>query len=195
MPSRWELRSEDTALILAVPVELAGGGEEIVSRFQIRDPQVEHIGWAAKSEMERGFPNGRLYLDALATALAIHLVNRHSAGSRPGAIDARGGLPARRLRTVLGYIDDHIAESLSLPELAAIAGLGVSHFSAAFRTSMGDSPHRYVTRRRVDRARALLCEEKLSISEVAAATGFAHASHMAHHMRRLLGVTPSKAAR
>jgi AraC family transcriptional regulator len=56
---------------------------------------------------------------------------------------------------------------------------------------MGQSVHAYVMERRVERARALLLEHRMSISEVALETGFAHQSHLARWMRRLLGVSPS----
>ena len=60
---------------------------------------------------------------------------------------------------------------------------------------MGQSVHAYVMERRVQRARALLLEKKLPISEVALEAGFAHQSHLARWMRRLLGVTPSEILR
>ena len=101
-------------------------------------------------------------------------------------------MPGYRLKQVLGYIEDHIGDSLTLAKIAAAAGLSVSHFSAVFRASLGQPVHQYVTQRRVERAHALLRQQNGSISQVASATGFAHASHLALHMRRLLGVSPSR---
>jgi AraC family transcriptional regulator len=95
------------------------------------------------------------------------------------------------LKKVLAYIDDCIGDDLSLTALAAVAGLSTSHFSASFRASVGQSVHQYVTGRRVDRAQALLGQQTQPISQVAIATGFAHASHLAYHMRRLRGISPS----
>jgi AraC family transcriptional regulator len=199
VPSRWELREDDTALILGVSTgllrSLAGefgldpGGVEIVNRFQIRDPHLEHIGWAVKAELESGHRNGDLYFDGLATAIAIHLLNRHSSKSLP-APEGKAALSGYRLKKVLAHIDDQLGDKLSLSGLAAVAGLSVSHFSASFRASVGQSVHQYVTRRRVDRAQALLRQRIQPISQIAAATGFAHASHLAYHMRRLLGISP-----
>src|ERR1700722_17987003 len=67
-PSRWELHDTDTVLLLSVgqrllktTAEATGLGSrdiEILNRFQTRDTQIEHIGWALKAEMETGYPNG-----------------------------------------------------------------------------------------------------------------------------------------
>jgi AraC family transcriptional regulator len=91
---------------------------------------------------------------------------------------------------VLIYIEDNLSQSLSLAEIAAVAGLSVSHFKSLFRESMGLPVHQYLIRRRVERAQTLLGEGKMSISQIAVETGFAHQSHLARHTRRLLGVSP-----
>jgi hypothetical protein len=92
VPSRWEVNDADTALIAGVPTNLLRtpaeqsdrqpSHVEIVNRFQMRDRQIEHIGWALKTEMETGYPNGDVYLDSLGTALSVHLLNHHSSDSR-----------------------------------------------------------------------------------------------------------------
>ena len=197
--SRWEMKQKDTALVIGLPpVALHAAAEEagvdparveILNRFQMRDPQIEHIGWALKPEMEAGYPSGRLYVDGLGAALAAHLVNRHSAQAR-ATHALKGGLTGVRLKNVLGYIEENLAGDVSLAEIAAVAGLSVSQCNAAFRASMGTAVHQYVIRRRVERARTLLSEGELSISAAALEAGFAHQSHLAYHMRRLLGVPP-----
>jgi AraC family transcriptional regulator len=200
IPCRWELREKDTALILDVHRHLLHGVAEqlgfdpkrleLMNRFQMRDPQIEHIGWTLKAEMDLGYPNGNLYTDSLATALAVHLIRRHSdMGLDPGTM--KGGLSGQRLRRVLSYIEDNLSSNLSLIEIASIAGLSVSHCKAAFRDSVGAPVHQYVVQRRVERAKVLLSEGTLTISEIALETGFSHQSHLAYHVRRLLGVSPT----
>jgi AraC family transcriptional regulator len=197
--SRWELKEKDTALILSVPASLLSmtalqcgvdpARVEIVNRFQMRDSQMEHIGWALKAEMESGYRSGRLYFDSLGTAMAACLLDRHSSVSHATRIDNQG-MSGRRLREVLSYVEDNLGRELSLKEIAGVAGLSVSHCNTAFRKSVGMPVHQYVIRRRVDRAKALLTEGKLSISQIAMEAGFAHQSHLAYHVRRLLGVSP-----
>jgi AraC family transcriptional regulator len=198
MPSRWELKQRDTALVISLHSSLLGtcarergvdpGRVAIVNRFQTRDPQIEHIGWALKAEMEASTGTGRLYLDSLATALASRLLERHSSVS--GLSEQRCSMSGAKLRLVLSYIEDHLTDPVTLSELASVAGIGISHFKKVFRESVGLPVHQYVIRRRVERAKALLSSGNLSIGQVAAQTGFAHQSHLAHHIRRATGVSP-----
>jgi AraC family transcriptional regulator len=91
---------------------------------------------------------------------------------------------------VFDYIEDNLAENISLGDLAAVVGLSVSHFKVLFREATGISAHQYLIRRRVERAKNLLGESELSISQIATETGFAHQSHLSRHMHRVLGVSP-----
>jgi len=156
---------------------------------QLRDGQVEHIGWALKAELEAGQPNGRPYLEGLGLALSARLVSRYAI-RRPGPT-TRLTLSASRMRRVTDYIEANLDGDLSLRLLAQIAGLGLSQFKTLFRHTAGVPLHQYVIRRRVERASLLLAQGDLPISQVALAAGFTHPSHMARHVRRLLGVAPS----
>jgi AraC family transcriptional regulator len=198
-PTRWELKDKDTALVVTLAPELLGmvaeesglrpGQSNIRNRFQVRDAQIEHIGWALQTEMERGYPCGRLYMDSLATALAAQLLRNHS--SLPGKpLPAREGLAGRRLKQVLAFIEDNLNADLSLNDIAAVAGLSLSHCKALFQQSTGLPIHQYLIRRRVERAASLLRDGSLPISQVALEAGFAHQSHLAMHMRRVLGISP-----
>jgi AraC family transcriptional regulator len=198
-PSRWELKDKDTALLLSLsPKLLRAVAEdldidpdrvEIRNRFQMRDAQIEHIAWAAKAEMDRGYPCGRLYLDSLGTALAAQLVRTYSTLPRLAG-HFRAGLSGPKLKQVLGFIEENLGDTLSLDSIAGAAGLSVSHCKALFRQTMGVPLHQYVIRRRVERAVVLLREDKLSICQIALETGFSHQSHLALHMRRVLGMSP-----
>jgi AraC family transcriptional regulator len=198
-PSVWEILEKDTFLTLSVSssllrlvaeeLDLDPGRIEIRNRFQVRDIQLESIGWALKEEMECGYPCGRLYYDSLAVAVAARLVRCHSSVSRE-PIKATGRLSERKLRQVLSYIEDNLGQDISLRDVAGVAGMSVSHFKTLFRASVGLPLHQYVIRRRVERAKSLLAEDKLPISQIAFETGFAHQSHLARHMRRVLGVSP-----
>jgi AraC family transcriptional regulator len=189
IPSRWEMKETDRVILLDIENQ---PGVEIVNRFQIRDRQLELFGRLMKSEMDAGYPNGRLYLDSLGSSVAEHLRTRHSSSSVPER--RKGGLGAR-LKNVIAYVEDNLSQDLSLKELAAIAGVSVSHIKTTFREAVGVPVHQYVIQRRVDRAQVLLREGKLPISRIAAETGFSHQSHLSYHVRRLLGVSPSESAR
>ena len=104
----------------------------------------------------------------------------------------RGGLPAAALRSVTDYVEENLAEGLTLEEISAVAHMSQFHFSRLFKASTGLSPHRYVVGRRVERARELLAKTALPLHEVARLAGFTDQSHLAKHFRRHLGVTPSR---
>jgi len=160
--------------------------------LQIKDPRLEHIGWALKAELETRDSGGRLYAEGLGTALASQLLRRYTRLQR--GVSERG-LTRRQLRAVTDYIEQHIGSDLSLHELAAVAGVSASHFRSLFKESMGMPPHQYVIQRRVRHATRLLMRGAERLSEVALRTGFADQSHMARCMRRLTGMTPSTVLR
>jgi AraC family transcriptional regulator len=199
MPSLWEMRDRDTILFMAIAPQLLNTAAEslglepaqveIRNRFQVRDPQLENIAWVLKNEMDSGYPCGRLYLDSLATSVAARLVACHSSKSLQPARH-NGCLSDRKLRQVLSYIESNLSQDISLQDVAGVAGLSVSHFKGLFRQSVGVPVHQYLVRRRVERATSLLKDSDLSISQVALEAGFAHQSHLAHHVRRFLGVSP-----
>jgi AraC family transcriptional regulator len=85
---------------------------------------------------------------------------------------------------VVEYIESHLDRSLSLADLAGVTGYSVSHFKAMFRRATGMPAHRFVMQRRAARARDYLQQGRLGRTEIALATGFAHASHMARYLRR-----------
>ncbi|HTF61279.1 MAG TPA: AraC family transcriptional regulator [Edaphobacter sp.] len=202
--SVWEPDDVDTALVVSVDLSLVEAVAEdlgvypdrveIRNRFQIRDPQIENIGWAMKAEMETGYPGGRVFRDSLGTALAAYLLERHSSlGRVPPA--ANGSFAAHQLKKILAFIEENLDKNLSLTAIALVAGVSPSSCKLIFRGTMGLPLHQYVVQRRVERARILLTESELAISEVALQTGFAHQSHLARHMKRMLGYTPAAVKR
>jgi AraC-like DNA-binding protein len=93
---------------------------------------------------------------------------------------------------VRGYIEAHLSDSIELMQLSAIAGLSVFHFARQFKQSAGVSPHYYLVGRRIERAKELLAETDLSLSEIAFATGFSDQSHLTRHFRQMIGVAPGQ---
>ncbi|MGO7974117.1 AraC family transcriptional regulator [Rhizobium ruizarguesonis] len=165
----------------------------IVPQFQLRDPRLEAIVWALKAELEADVPSDNLYADTLATALALRLVEAGSGSSRP--VDSGRALSPRQKRMLADYIEDNLDTSLSLAELAGLAGLSLSHLKTQFRNSFGMPPHRYVLHRRVARVEVLIRSSGLPLSQIALEAGFAHQSHMANSMKRLLGISPGTITR
>jgi AraC-like DNA-binding protein len=96
------------------------------------------------------------------------------------------------MRRVREYVAAHLSESTDLAMLAAVAGLSIHHFARGFKQTTGMTPHHYLTQKRVERARDMLANSDLSLSEIAYAVGFSDQSHLARHFRQMLGVTPGQ---
>lgn len=107
------------------------------------------------------------------------------------AVVRRDRTVAHRLRELL---DARVADGLSLPEAAAALGATPTHLVRAFGAEFGIPPHRYLTGRRLDRARRLLLAGERA-ADVAVAVGFHDQAHLTRHFRRLLGVPPAAYAR
>jgi AraC family transcriptional regulator len=161
----------------------------IAPQLHVRDPRIEHIGWAVKAELESPEPLGRLYGDSLGLALAAHLLRAYVPAGRCHT-DAR--LSRRRLTRVFDYVHTNLATDLSLNALAGIAGVSPSHFKTLFKQTIGIPVHQYVIRQRVEYAAALLQNGNPPLADVALQAGFANQSHMARCMRRIMGVTPAE---
>src|SRR5262249_35451316 len=130
----------------------------------------------------------RLYRETLTLGLVIALLRRYSTLSLSGRSPRR--LPRHKLRVALEYIQDNLADGVSLPALARAAGTSPYPFAKGFKEATGRAPYRYVLEQRVERARRLLEGGKLSLAEVALAVGFSSQSHLTTVFRRLVGVTP-----
>jgi len=163
---------------------------EFVDTLGMFDPRIETIALSLLSELRSEGLGGRLYVESLANILGIHLLRQHSSVKQP-SLPRSVGLDRATLRRVSTYIEEHLAEDLSLSELAAVAYLSPYHFARLFKASTGFAPHQYVIGRRIERAKLLLSTTNWSLTAIAHAVGFAHESHLALHFKRLTGLLPS----
>lgn len=153
------------------------------------DPVLKHLLHAIKSEGENGYLGGRLFIESLCHTTAMYLAQRYSVC--PSRLRShKGGLSLERLSRVVEYIDSYLADNLSINTLARVACLSSYHFGKMFRRSMGVTVHAYVTQKRLARAEQLLRSSRLSLSEVASASGFYDQSQMTAVFRRYAHMTP-----
>lgn len=110
----------------------------------------------------------------------------------PQARHHRSGLGASRRRLIIEHIEKHLDEELRLGNLAKLANLSRHHFCRAFKVTFGMPPGRYITERRIDRAKGLLRDSRRSITEIALDLGFASHSHFTDAFRKITGITPSR---
>ena len=136
-------------------------------------------------ESARGYPEGALFWNEIASDFIAGLFARHSS-----ALDSavRGRLGKAVFKRIREYVQDHIDESIDVGVLADIAGRSPFHFSRVFVRSVGITPHRYVVHIRLKRAVELVREGRSSLAEIAACTGFADQSHLSRWVRRIHGV-------
>ena len=164
---------------------------ELTEHWNLMDPHIMAVLLAMTTDLDAGSPAGRLYGESLANALAVYLLNRYTV-RRYAPVAYRGGLPGYRLKRVLDYIADNLADDLGLSELAVVAGMSAHYFADLFRQSTGSTPHRYVLLRRVERAKRGLCDPKLSVIEAGLEAGFQNPSHFARVFRKFVGTSPSR---
>jgi AraC family transcriptional regulator len=134
--------------------------------------------------------NSGPYLEALGAVLAHELVLLNAGPPRIEA-PARGGLATWQQRTIATYIEEHIAEQISLTTLARLVSLSPYHFCRVFRYSFGTPPHRYHADRRIERAKTLLVHSASSVTEIGLAVGFRETSSFTAAFRRATGQTPT----
>jgi AraC family transcriptional regulator len=130
------------------------------------------------------------YFEALSIVLAHELV-RCNAGTTAVEGRVRGGLAAWQQRTVAGYIEEHLAEPITLGTLAHLVRLSPYYFCRAFKQSFGMPPHRYHTSRRIEHAKALLARPSSSVTQVGWSVGFSETSSFTAAFHRLTGLTPT----
>jgi len=154
-----------------------------------QDPVVERLARALVAADEVGGACGQLYVECISTAIVARLLaapRRTPEGGRPKVAE----LARWRLRRVMEYVETNLAETVSLADLAAAAGLTRMHFAAQFRAATGLPPHEYLLRRRIERAQEMLAEDRESLVEIALSVGFQTQSHFTSVFKRFVGQPP-----
>lgn len=167
------------------------GKIELARHTQLDDPQICRLLTTLDTHLHDGSPGGSLFSESIAVALSAHIAERYA--TLPRQLEThRGGLSPSRLNKVLEYIHANLSDELQLGILAEVADANLYHFARAFRQSVGESPHQYVLRQRIEYAKRLLRDPQVSIIEASARTGFVDQSHFSKVFRRLVGATPSQ---
>jgi AraC family transcriptional regulator len=169
----------------------AYGEVELRPSRKFADPRLSSMVAAVHAEMVAGFPSGRLFLDSLEQAMAVTLVNGHALRHRPAQV-YRGGLGSARLRKIKELVHAKMEDDLSLDDMAQSVGLSTAHFARMFRKSTGETPHQFVLRQRLERAKAMLRAPDARVLDVAVACGFKTQQHFAQAFRDVWGVSPTE---
>ena len=191
-PSRMLFFAIDRVFAQSILDDVFGGSEvELKPNIGFEDPAIVHMAEAWREELRQRGAGGRVYAEALATTLIVHLFRAYSSNNVEVPL-LSGGMNATRLNRVAKYIEDHLAEDISLLTLAQAAGFSVHHFKEVFKAETGKAPHQYLTERRIHHAKEMLLGSDIPLAQIALAVGFSSQSHFTLNFRKLTGTTPMR---
>ncbi|MGF1590825.1 MAG: helix-turn-helix domain-containing protein [Pleurocapsa sp.] len=163
---------------------------ELLPQFATSDSLVYQLGVALKSALTRHGTSSRLYAETLVNTLILHLLEHYTTTRLNLRECVAGQLPQYKLQQVIDYIDAYLDRDLSLKELFNIVRMSPHYFSQLLKQSTGITPHQYVIRCRIERAKYLIGQSKLSLADIAIQVGFVDQSHLHRHFKHLVGITP-----
>jgi len=108
----------------------------------------------------------------------------------PDAGVARGGLASWQLRRVFAHIENNLAQTIHIETLAQLTRLSDGHFCRAFKASVGETPHGYITRKRLEEAKMMMLTTTVTLSQIACACGMTDQAHLSRLFRQYVGETP-----
>jgi AraC-like DNA-binding protein len=155
-----------------------------------RDPVMYGLAQTLASAMATPGEGSAMFCEHIALAFFAHIA--HAYGGQPIERLAHGGLDPWQLRRAYEFIEANLAADPSISEVAEQCGLSASYFSHAFKRDSGFSPHRWLMKRRVERAKQLLREPGLQLAEIAQMCGFADQSHFTRVFSRSENCAPAR---
>jgi AraC-like DNA-binding protein len=159
--------------------------QELPLRAGIRDPSLDALIAALLAARRSGEADMRAYAEHWSVLVALRLL-------RLPASREKLTIAPWRLARALAYAEAHLAENVSLADLAQAAGLSRFHFARAFHAAVGETAHAHLRRLRCARAQAMMLEGQLGLADIALACGFAHQAHFTTAFRRVVGTTPGR---
>jgi AraC family transcriptional regulator len=201
LESRWEVDGPRTLLLLTIPNQTVrkvlgqacpreiGGAFSRLAEETWTDPLVETL-MTRLWENSAGSKAADVYLaDGLLVSILSQLLIK--AGTNLQG-DPTIALPQWRLRRVKAYVDAHLGEDIDVVDLAAAAGFSQRHFARSFLREVGETPHRWLMRRRLEKAKELLVSTDQPLCFVADSCGFASQSHLTTVLKQSTGMTPDR---
>ena len=153
------------------------------------DPVVYHLGKTLLSSLEQPHHTSKLVVDHVLHALNCHFVCSY-AGVKMSGLQYRGGLSSFQKRRATELLEANLDGKIALQQVADACELSVGHFARAFRQTFRKPPYKWLTERRVDRARDLMTNSRLPLADIAIQSGFADQSALNRTFKRIHGVAP-----
>jgi len=153
------------------------------------DPVVHHLGHVLLATLDQQNHASRFFVDHVLHALHCHFVCNYG-GITLAARPVQGGLSALQMRKATEFLNTHLDGDVDLQQVAAVCDLSLSHFARAFRQTYGKPPYRWLIERRIDKAKDLLMNTRLPLSDIAVRCGFTDQSGFNRSFKRMYGITP-----
>ncbi len=162
--------------------------EQVVVERESSDPVMSHLTNLLIACAPYAASTDRLVTDQISLGLLAHFAHRYAGIRKRDA--ATGGLAPWQERRARELIEERLAEGISIADLASACRLSRSHFTRAFRQTLGEGPHHFLTGRRLARAKSLIRGTDLPLAEIAGLCGFSDQSHFTRTFTRLVGLSP-----
>lgn len=164
-----------------------------LARDPIHDPLISMLAsrlWTISAASDR---YAQICSDQLVETILLTLFveSRSGAVSPSGIQRSSAGLAPFRLKHITELMERHMSEGVSIDELAQIVGLSTHYFLRAFTVSTGQTPHQWISLKRIENAKKLLGSTSLSLTEISMDLGFSSPAHFSGRFRQIVGVTPS----
>ncbi len=157
----------------------------------VEDRVMQGLAMALMDGVERADERSALFIDHIGLAFHAHVTATY-AEHRPFSPPARDQLAPWQLRRATDFMIDRLSGDPTIAELAQECGLSATYFARAFRQTAGVSPHQWLIRRRIERARELLLDGELGLAEIAVVCGFVDQSHLTRMFARIVGESPGR---
>ena len=162
---------------------------EMIPQFATKDFQLLQMAQWLLLELQQQQMGSPLYVESLTTAIMIHLLRNYGA-VKPKIPQYTGGLAKHKLKTTIAFINDHLEQDLRLADIASLVSMSTYHFARMFKLSTGLTPHQYIVKQRLDKAKELLRYSQIAIADVGYLVGYKNSSHFTRVFRRHIKTTP-----
>jgi len=202
MTSDWLVQGEVELFHLYIPhaaweravveaFDIEPNAVEVPEKTFFLDPLIEHTVRHAMLPLDWDVAADRMAMSNAGQMLMGHMLRSYST-RRDLDFKVRGGLSPIVKRRVIDFVDANLDQPLTIEELADVADLSTYHFARMFRKTLGEAPHKFVLRRRIERAMEMLRGDPASVAEIALATGFSSQAHLTTRFASFTGLTPAK---
>ncbi len=177
----------------AARMGLIGSGSSISFQQQVVGPGQRVLQPAMRlvTELLEESPGRDIVIPALLEQIVVEILRSYANMRRSDQLElSRAGLIDRRIRRSVELMHAQLEHELSLKAIAAASYLSPFHFARLFKKLTGATPHAYLAAIRTDRARTLLAETDLNITEISTRVGYSSPSHFTKSFRLATGMTP-----